>query len=62
MFGNGDSSAGNNVFISLLVGGIVGAGLALIFAPFSGKKMRRKLTNIADDARYYASEYAKKLR
>ena len=33
---------------SFLVGGVVGAGLALWFAPMTGKKMQRQVTKMAD--------------
>ncbi len=59
MFGN-DNNYGSNFFVPLLLGGVIGASLALLFAPQSGKKMRRKIADMADDAKDYASTYAKK--
>ncbi len=53
---------GATVLISFLIGGIVGAGLALLLAPYSGKKMRGKIVDIADDMKDYATDYSKKLR
>lgn len=50
------------VLVSFLIGGIVGAGMALLFAPQSGKKTRGKIIDMTEDARDYASDYAKKLR
>jgi hypothetical protein len=47
---------------SFLLGGIVGAGVALLFAPYSGRKMRGKIADLADDAKEYATDYAKKLK
>ena len=61
MFHNEEGN-GATVFISFLVGGIVGAGLALLFAPYSGKKMRGKIVDMADDVKDYATDYSKKLK
>lgn len=61
MFHREDNNGGA-VLISFLIGGIVGAGLALLFAPQSGKKTRGKIVDLAEDARDYASDYARKLK
>jgi gas vesicle protein len=61
MFHN-DEGNGGTILISFLVGGIVGAGLALLFAPYSGKKMRGKIVDAAEDAKDYATDYSKKLK
>ena len=60
MLGNGSGNSGG-LFVSLIIGSVVGAGLALLFAPQSGKKTRKKIADIADDAWDYASVYAKKI-
>lgn len=38
-----------SVFLSFLLGGIVGAGLALLFAPQSGVETRRKIKELTDE-------------
>jgi gas vesicle protein len=53
---------GATVLLSFLVGGIVGAGLALLFAPYSGRKMRGRIVNMAEDVKDYAADYTKKLK
>lgn len=53
---------GGAILISFLVGSIVGAGLALLFAPYSGKKMRGKIVDMAEDVKDYATDYSKKLK
>ena len=53
---------GATVLLSFLVGGIVGAGLALLFAPYSGKRMRGKIVDMAEDVKDYAADYTKKLK
>jgi gas vesicle protein len=59
---NRENGEGGTVVISFLIGSIVGAGIALLFAPYSGKKTRGKIADLADDARDYATDYAKKIR
>jgi len=53
---------GGTILVSFLIGGIVGAGLALLFAPYTGKKLRGKIADLAEDAKDYASDYAGKLK
>jgi hypothetical protein len=47
---------------SFLLGGAVGAGLALLLAPQSGKKTRRQIQHMAEDLADQAGEYAGKLK
>lgn len=59
------SSAGT-VFLSFLAGAAVGAGLALLYAPKTGKELREKIADLTDDAvgkiKEYASEAQEKLK
>ncbi|MBI4825752.1 MAG: YtxH domain-containing protein [Nitrospirae bacterium] len=50
-------SAGS-VILAFVLGGIVGAGVALLTAPQSGRETREKLMEFADDGRKKVSEYA----
>jgi len=59
---NDDADSRAAVLASFLIGGIVGAGIALLFAPQSGKKTRGQIVDLTEDARDYATGYAKKLR
>ena len=58
-------SAGT-VFLSFLAGAAVGAGLALLYAPKTGRELREKITEMTDDAvgkiKDYTSEAQEKLK
>jgi gas vesicle protein len=45
------------VLLSFLLGGVVGAGLALLLAPQSGIETRRKIKELADDIKEKTNEY-----
>jgi gas vesicle protein len=47
---------------SFLLGGIVGAGLALLLAPQSGEETRRKITEASDDLKHKADDLVKHAR
>jgi gas vesicle protein len=40
------------------MGGMVGAGVALLLAPQSGTEIRRKIEELADDMKEKAADYA----
>jgi gas vesicle protein len=46
-----------SVLLSFLLGGMVGAGLALLLAPQSGPEARKKIMDIADDVKEKAGDY-----
>ena len=46
-----------SVLLSFLLGGMVGAGLALLLAPQSGPEARKKIMELADDVKEKAEEY-----
>ncbi|MGO9612186.1 MAG: YtxH domain-containing protein [Dissulfurispiraceae bacterium] len=46
-----------SVLLSFLLGGLVGAGLALLLAPQSGPDTRRKIREFAGDTAERTSEY-----
>jgi gas vesicle protein len=52
------ASAGT-ILISLLAGMAVGSGLALLFAPKSGREMREQMKDLSDDAAHKIREYAR---
>lgn len=56
--GHGSAS----ILLSFLLGGVVGAGLALLLAPQSGQETRRRIRELADDVSEKASGYAGQAR
>lgn len=51
-YGNG------SILLSFLLGGLVGAGIALLLAPQSGRETRQKIRDFTDDIREKAVDYA----
>jgi gas vesicle protein len=54
-------SAGS-IFLSFLLGGIVGAGFALLFAPKSGLETRQRIKEFAGDAKDKAKSYVEEVK
>ncbi len=46
-----------SVLLAFLLGGVVGAGMALLVAPQSGEETRRKIKELADDIKEKTNEY-----
>ena len=51
-------SAGT-VLVSFVAGAAIGAGLALLYAPKSGREMRENIADLTEDAGDKIKEYAK---
>jgi gas vesicle protein len=49
-----ESNTGSTA-VAFLAGGLVGAGLALLFAPKPGKELRKDIADVAADAREKAA-------
>jgi gas vesicle protein len=54
--GNGVNAS--TVFMSFLAGAAMGAGLALLVAPKTGKELREKIADLTDDAVSKIKDYA----
>lgn len=50
------------MILSFTIGGLLGAGIALLFAPHSGEKTRRKIMEAIDDAKEEISDYADRVK
>lgn len=48
----------STIFLSFLAGASVGAGLALLVAPKTGKELREKIADLTDDAVVKIKDYA----
>lgn len=61
-----DKAGAGTVFLSFLAGAAVGAGVALLMAPKTGRELRETIADLADDAvdkiKEYATEAQEKLK
>jgi gas vesicle protein len=55
-----NSSSASTVLLAMLGGAILGAGMALLYAPQSGRRTRQKLKDLGDDAEEYARDIIEK--
>lgn len=53
---NEGTSNTSAVLLALLGGAVIGAGIALLYAPQSGRRTRQKLKDLGEDAEEYARE------
>lgn len=51
-----------SIFLSFLLGGFVGAGLAVLLAPQSGRETRQKIRDLAEDAKVKATGYVQQTK
>jgi len=61
MFCSGDDR-NRSLLVALVVGGLVGAGVALLLAPQSGKRTRQQIADLAEDLKDYATDLTEKVR
>jgi gas vesicle protein len=54
--GRNNAGLNNGFLVGLMAGGMIGAGLAIAFAPRSGSELRRRMKASANDLRDTASE------
>ncbi len=50
-------SGGASVVLAFLAGGLIGAGLALLYAPMSGRETREKIGGLAGDLKAKAENW-----
>lgn len=51
-----------SILLSFLLGGLVGAGVAFLFAPRSGEETRRKIKELTDDVKQKAEDYVEQVK
>ena len=51
-----------SLIVALVIGGLVGAGVALLLAPQSGKRTRQQIADLAEDLKDYATDLTDKVR
>ncbi|MEW6584667.1 MAG: YtxH domain-containing protein [Nitrospirota bacterium] len=51
-----------SIFLSFLLGGIVGAGFALLMAPESGRETRQRIRRFTDDVKDKAMDYVEDMK
>ncbi len=61
--GNGDSGRSTgSIILAFFIGGLVGAGVALLLAPQPGKETRQKIKELAEEAKEKATQYAEEVK
>ena len=61
MFSSDDERI-SSILVALVVGAMVGAGVALLLAPQSGKRTRKQIADLAEDLKDYATDLTDKVR
>jgi gas vesicle protein len=62
MSNEGSGHNASSFILSFIIGGLVGAGVALLLAPQSGKAIRQKIKELAGDAKEKAAEYTEQVK
>jgi gas vesicle protein len=57
-----DERCSSGVFMAFLAGGLIGAGLALLYAPGPGRETRERITGLADEIRKKSETWTGDLR
>jgi len=52
----------SSIFLSFLLGGLMGAGAALLLAPKSGRETRQRIRELAEEAKDKAEDYAEQTK
>ncbi len=51
-----------SLILGFFIGGVVGAGVALLLAPQSGRETRQKIKELAEDTKEKAAQYAEQAK
>lgn len=52
-----DRSCSGGVLLAFIAGGMVGAGLALLYAPTSGRETRERISGLAEDLKKKSEDW-----
>ena len=52
-----EKSGSGGIFMAFLAGGLIGAGLALLYAPASGRETREKISGMAEDMKKKSEQW-----
>lgn len=52
----------SSIFLSFLLGGLMGAGVALLLAPKSGRETRQRIRELADDVKVKTEDYVEQAK
>lgn len=50
------------IFLAFIAGGLVGAGLAILYAPATGSDTRRKISDIAEDVKKKSEQWTNDMK
>jgi gas vesicle protein len=56
------SHSASSIILAFFIGGLVGAGVAMLLAPQPGEEARRKIKELAEDAKEKAAGYAEQVK
>lgn len=59
---NEDKGCVGGVLLAFLAGGLIGAGLALLYAPAAGRETRQKIEDLAEDVKKRSETWGGDLR
>ncbi len=57
-----ESGSTGGILVAFLAGGLVGAGLALLYAPASGRETREKIGGMAEDLKKKSEDWSGDLK
>jgi len=56
------SHSASSIILAFFIGGLVGAGVAMLLAPQPGKETIQKIKELAEDAKEKAAKYAEQVK
>lgn len=59
---NGECGGICSIVSSFVLGGIVGGGIALLFAPITGRETRRQIVGLAEGVKEKAEDYYEQIK